>query len=215
MASTHAQDLKPCPFCGGLAFIGGAKRGKSCYCIDCRVGWSLVKRMSREEAIDTWNRRVPAPAVPDDVAAIVEMLRKATFTKGRTRGGIGGQTIEANMRSTFHEVSAWDLDQAADALEAQAAELAQVYKEKTEFAQWRREETARAEAAKAEVARLTEELAQVKGLLEEAREWNWIDFEEDRKDGIEVEIFLPELCRLDSNIIAVLAARAALNPTGD
>lgn len=65
------------------------------------------------------------PAVPDDVAGIADTLRKATFTKGWTRGGIGGQTIEANMRSTFHEVSAWDLDRAADALEAQAAELAQ------------------------------------------------------------------------------------------
>lgn len=70
--------------------------------------------------------RVPAPAVPDDVAEIANTLRKATFTKGRTRGGIGGQTIEANMRSTFHEVSAWDLDRAADALEAQAAELARL-----------------------------------------------------------------------------------------
>lgn len=69
---------------------------------------------------------VPAPAVPDDVAEVANTLRKATFTKGRTRGGIGGQTIEANMRSTFHEVSAWDLDRAADALEAQAAELARL-----------------------------------------------------------------------------------------
>lgn len=54
---------------------------------------------------------------------LVARLRAATFTKGRTRGGVGGQTIEAMMASTFHEVSALDLDMAADALEAQAARI--------------------------------------------------------------------------------------------
>ncbi|VDS07531.1 hypothetical protein PARHAE_00708 [Paracoccus haematequi] len=68
----------------------------------------------------------PVPAVPDDVAETAKRLRQATFAKGRMRGGIGGQTIEASMRSTFHEVSAWDLDIAADALDAQAAELARL-----------------------------------------------------------------------------------------
>lgn len=67
----------------------------------------------------------PASAVPDDVAAIAETLRRATFTRGRMHCGIIGQTIEAAMRSTFHEVSAWDLIAAADALEAQAAALTQ------------------------------------------------------------------------------------------
>ena len=72
---------------------------------------------------------VPAPAVPDDVAETAKRLREATFTKGRMRGGVGGQTIEASMRSTFHEVSAWDLDVAADTIEAQAAELARLREE--------------------------------------------------------------------------------------
>lgn len=57
------------------------------------------------------------------MSADVELkLRKATFTKGRMRGGVCGQTVEASMRSTFHEVSAWDLEEAADTIEALRAE---------------------------------------------------------------------------------------------
>ena len=55
---------------------------------------------------------------------IAERLRAATFTRGRSRGGAGGQTIEATMRSTFHEISAWDLDEAADEIDRLRAELA-------------------------------------------------------------------------------------------
>lgn len=80
----------------------------------------------RDEITIKHESDLPAPAVPDDVAETAKRLREATFTKGRMRGGVGGQTIEASMRSTFHEVSAWDLDQAADTIEAQAAELARL-----------------------------------------------------------------------------------------
>jgi hypothetical protein len=56
---------------------------------------------------------------PDaELDALVERLRAATFTKGRVKGGVIGQTIDAAMRSTFHEVSAFDLDAAADAITA-------------------------------------------------------------------------------------------------
>ena len=100
---------------------------------DYRLLWSDAGSMSEIVAkhritvgSPLYAHPAPVPAVPDDVAETAKRLRQATFTKGRMRGGIGGQTIEANMRSTFHEVSAWDLDVAADALEAQAAELARL-----------------------------------------------------------------------------------------
>lgn len=97
------------------------------------IAWPLIRHVAegwpiseKEAAAIVDALRVPAPAVPDDVAETAKRLREATFTKGRMRGGVGGQTIEASMRSTFHEVSAWDLDQAADTIEAQAAELARI-----------------------------------------------------------------------------------------
>lgn len=88
--------------------------------------------------------------------------------------------------------------------EAQAAEL--VHWKADSAAAWDKCEERRLaqERAEAEVACLIEELAQVKGLLEKAREWNWIDFEEAKKAGDEVEAFLPDLCRLDAEITAAL-----------
>lgn len=107
---THTQDLLPCPFCGGTAYIGRGKRGHSCYCRTCKVGWSLTVRMSREQAIAAWNRRVPAPAVPDDVAGLVDRLKKvALWAADQDQGGVMSL-----------------IDTAADALEAQAAELARL-----------------------------------------------------------------------------------------
>jgi hypothetical protein len=53
---------------------------------------------------------------------MVKRLREATFSKSTIRGGIIGQTIEAAMRSTFHEVSAYDLHEAAEIIEALTAE---------------------------------------------------------------------------------------------
>jgi hypothetical protein len=54
---------------------------------------------------------------------MVNRLREATFSKSTMRGGIIGQTIEAAMRSTFHEVSAYDLHEAAEIIERQAAAI--------------------------------------------------------------------------------------------
>lgn len=60
----------------------------------------------------------------DEVERLAAAFRKATFSKGRTVGGVCGQTIDAMMASTMHEVSALALEQGADALEALAAENA-------------------------------------------------------------------------------------------
>ena len=60
----------------------------------------------------------------EDVERLVNVFRKATFGKGRTVGGVCGQTIDAMMASTMHEVSALTLEDGAFALEALAAENA-------------------------------------------------------------------------------------------
>ena len=39
-----------------------------------------------------------------------DRLLSALASKGRTLGGVGGMTLESNARSTFHEISAWDLE---------------------------------------------------------------------------------------------------------
>lgn len=74
--------------------------------------------------------RIPAAPVAEaqptiggaELDALVARLRAATFTKGRSKGGVIGQTIDAAMRNTFHEVSAFDLDEAADAITALRAQ---------------------------------------------------------------------------------------------
>ena len=45
------------------------------------------------------------------VRALVERILS---TKSRVRGGVSGQTIEAAKRSTFYEISEWDLDELLD-----------------------------------------------------------------------------------------------------
>ncbi len=60
-----------------------------------------------------------------------EIAERVMATKGRAWGGVGGQTIEATARSTFHEISAWDGDRLFDiagevaALEAERDALRQ------------------------------------------------------------------------------------------
>lgn len=141
-----------------------------------------------------------APAVPDDVPETAKRLRQATFTKGRMRGGVGGQTIEASMRSTFHEVSAWDLDVAADALEAQAAELARLTDANDTLGGHLATALSRAMKAEAEVAHLTEELARLKEAADNLVNhpgWGTVNY----TDG---DMWA------DADKL-----RAALNPTGD
>lgn len=56
------SDLKPCPFCGGEAYV--AKRAihgilwwYGCGCKKCRVQYGCLCD-TEEEAIEQWNRRV-------------------------------------------------------------------------------------------------------------------------------------------------------------
>lgn len=123
---THAQVRgdRNCPTCRGTGVRDCS--GSVLYDNDGRV------RSSSSATTPCYCAKA-TPAVPDDVAETAKRLQQATFTKGRMRGGIIGQTIEAAMRSTFYEVSAWDLLAAADALEAQAAELAQAKAESARF----------------------------------------------------------------------------------
>lgn len=45
-----------------------------------------------------------------DALDLCSRLDAAMLTAPRFRGGVCGQTVEAMARSTFHAVSAWDLD---------------------------------------------------------------------------------------------------------
>lgn len=54
-------ELKPCPFCGGKAWIGqggddGSVCAYWCFCFDCATESQHFS--SQEMAIDAWNRRV-------------------------------------------------------------------------------------------------------------------------------------------------------------
>ena len=50
-------DLKPCPFCGGKAFIMSYHSIKDAYCIckSCKV--RMPNSPTRQKAIEAWNRR--------------------------------------------------------------------------------------------------------------------------------------------------------------
>ena len=50
-------ELKPCPFCGGKANIMRFSiiSGAYCFCMGCHV--KMPNSLTREEAIEAWNRR--------------------------------------------------------------------------------------------------------------------------------------------------------------
>ncbi|WP_409364685.1 Lar family restriction alleviation protein [Burkholderia sp. Bp9011] len=53
------SELKPCPFCGGIAEVHGYRLWMvSCRDIACRSKGPI--RGSKNEAISAWNRRAPA-----------------------------------------------------------------------------------------------------------------------------------------------------------
>lgn len=54
------SELKPCPFCGGLAYIEPRNRSATkvwwVRCYDCGIETDVYD--SEKEAIESWNRRV-------------------------------------------------------------------------------------------------------------------------------------------------------------
>ena len=53
------EELKPCPFCGGKAEISYFDSSCQCYDVECNdCGACLMGFEEREEAIETWNKRV-------------------------------------------------------------------------------------------------------------------------------------------------------------
>jgi hypothetical protein len=59
-------------------------------------------------------------ALTEDLHKIVSQVYS---TRPKQKGGIGGMTIEANLRSSFHEISSWDVEQLLIIAEALTEEL--------------------------------------------------------------------------------------------
>lgn len=51
-------ELKPCPFCGGNAYIGNGRTWVRC--VECGAETGCYD--TEEEAIEAWNRRVGDPS---------------------------------------------------------------------------------------------------------------------------------------------------------
>lgn len=75
-----SDELKPCPFCGGLAEIveidEGENAGGSCVCCSTCLASSNVEFGFKENFISNWNRRVQTLA-PDAVARLIEAANQA------------------------------------------------------------------------------------------------------------------------------------------
>ena len=57
----YEKQLKPCPFCGGRAFIYHFMQPKEEWrimCVDCTARFGRYAGLDRKEAIEAWNRRV-------------------------------------------------------------------------------------------------------------------------------------------------------------
>ena len=86
-----SDELKPCPFCGGMAEIveidEGENAGGSCVCCTTCLASSKVEFGFKENFISNWNRRVQTLA-PDAVARLwhaarlgLDMARANDLTK--------------------------------------------------------------------------------------------------------------------------------------
>lgn len=52
------QELKPCPFCGGMPFIYYSGLNFKLAEVVCKECWCRTKRKEADKAIEAWNRRV-------------------------------------------------------------------------------------------------------------------------------------------------------------
>ncbi|MGN7867739.1 hypothetical protein [Paracoccus sp. 22332] len=165
--------------------------------------WSLLPAGGGADYLDRkgyecqplYTHPAPVPAVPDDVAELVARLRKRSKYERDIQANnvavaelLQPQIDAFNRRDGTHNLFALRLALEHKNCAENDGKLAE---------DW--------DAAIATIEAQAAELARLKGLLEEAREWNWIDFEEAKKAGDEVEAFLPHLCRLDAEIAAALA----------
>lgn len=78
-----SEKLKPCPFCGGKAFIDIEHGEYHVFCeCECTLGKICLyegyggEYGSELEAIEAWNTRAESQIKADHAADIVEMLRK-------------------------------------------------------------------------------------------------------------------------------------------
>ena len=95
---TDAPALKPCPFCRGIARIGGEALYVSARCSKCSatVGWVLKPGEEADAVISAWNTRadlIEAP-VGDVVVRVASRARVEphigkALARDQTRGDLG------------------------------------------------------------------------------------------------------------------------------
>lgn len=73
-----SEKLKPCPFCGGQAIVGGAGKGNWIGCINSECFAQTRVFWNEREAINAWNTRTTDENLTDTVDAIIEELESAT-----------------------------------------------------------------------------------------------------------------------------------------
>ena len=188
-----SDELKPCPFCGGLAEIvdidEGENAGGSCVCCTTCLASSKVEFGFKENFISNWNRRVQTLAT-DAVArlsgcgikaarASVATCREMTITTRRwiwTAQGVECAPPSQRWRPTMtaHDTAAPDMHATilalCDALDADRVEN-----------------------------------ERLRGMLAEAIQWNWIDLEEAPTESSEA--CLPLLVDLHQQITSALAQK--------
>lgn len=69
---TVNEELKPCPFCGGEAYLREALSFSLVQCLSCRANAEMCG--TNKEAIAAWNRRV----VDDAIKQILRQLGETT-----------------------------------------------------------------------------------------------------------------------------------------